>query len=184
MSIADHLETYLGTIDWGWRLNDRTHPIQAVRFNNQPFEGAITYSTLGMSDFAFALPGTSKQVSMELLFTAWKNFPSDEIASFLLSFCEFILSKGCFLSPGDVIGPSQPIIDNVAANAVFISHPMIFCDELAIFKETSPWTIFPWVIPIMEQEAYFVKSNGWSEFADLLEYNNPDLLDLNRPSII
>jgi hypothetical protein len=41
-----------------------------------------------------------------------------------------------------------------------------------------------WLIPLLTEEANFVKDRGWSLFEDVLELENPDLMDLNRGSIV
>jgi hypothetical protein len=145
--------------------------------------GAITYVTLGMSNFVLPLSDV-KQVRLELLFTAWANFNSKDISWLLIRLCDLVLSKKQALLRGDVVGPNTSVIPGVAANAVYAAMPVIFCNELAVFKETDPPTVVVWVLPIMEEEAKFIRSNGWSKFEDLLEACNPDLLDLNRPSTV
>jgi hypothetical protein len=37
---------------------------------------------------------------------------------------------------------------------------------------------------LLTEEANFVKDRGWSLFEDVLELENPDLMDLNRGSIV
>jgi succinate dehydrogenase flavin-adding protein (antitoxin of CptAB toxin-antitoxin module) len=39
-------------------------------------------------------------------------------------------------------------------------------------------------VPISTEEADIVRTHGWSEFEDLLEAQDPDLFDLNRPSVV
>jgi hypothetical protein len=183
MNITDHFEKYLGRFESGW--GDKSCRIQVVQFKQQPFDGAITYATIGMSHIILPF-SESKSIRHELLFSAHESFSSEDIASFLLSFSEFVLSKSQALWRGDVVGPSTPIIDGVAMNAVYASIPVIFDRNLAVFSESDlvPPIVLVWILPIFEQEAKFVKSNGWEMFESILEEINPDLLDLNRPCVI
>lgn len=183
MNIVDHLEAHLGAIDGGWGPTEGSSQIQVVRFNSQPFEGAVTYSTLGMSRTVLPLSDV-KQVRQELLFTAYERFPPEQIASFLLTFCEYVLSKNRALLRGDVVGPSTPLISGVAVNAVYAALPVVFSDGLATFAGSTPATVLVWLLPILGNEAAFIKSSGWGKFEDLLEARDPDLWDLNRPSLV
>jgi hypothetical protein len=106
------------------------------------------------------------------------------VASFLSTFANSIVSSGRGLLRGDVIGPSGPIILGSLLNSVYSAIPMIFPERFFVFEGTVPETIFPWVIPIHEDEANYIRANGWIKFEELLEQENPELWDLSRKSII
>ncbi|MDR1063952.1 MAG: DUF2185 domain-containing protein [Azoarcus sp.] len=184
MNIVDHLEKYLGRAESCWS-NDEFKQAKIIQFKQRPCDGAITYATLGMSQTILPL-SDNKYVRHELLFAAYEHYPSRDIATFLLSFSEFVLSKDQALWRGDVIGPSTPIIDGIAMNSVYSNIPVIFDKNLSTFYESEsiPPVVLIWVLPILQQEAEFIKLNGWGKFEDILETRNPDLLDLNRSSVI
>jgi hypothetical protein len=125
-----------------------------------------------------------REVRQELVFTAYENFPAEEIASFMLSFCDYILTRNQALLRGNVVGPSAPLIPNVAVNSVYASIPVIFDESFSTYRTSSPHTVMVWLIPLLKEEAVFVKANGWNRFEEVLEHENPDLMELNRVSIV
>lgn len=183
MSIIQHLETHLGEIDKGWNDTNSEHTIKVVKFENQPFENVITYSTLGLSNFVLPMieDRTSRQ---EFVFSAYKQFNNEYIASFLLTFAEHILSKNKALLRGEVIGPNAPIIWGTLLNSVYSAIPIVFENSFAVYDGTIPPTVFVWIIPLHEEEANYVRANGWVKFENLLETVDPDIWNLNRNSII
>ncbi len=51
MTIIEHLETNLGLIAEGWKNDSAVGDVlQVVRFADQPFKGASTFSTIGLSE--------------------------------------------------------------------------------------------------------------------------------------
>lgn len=85
---------------------------------------------------------------------------------------------------GEVVGPSTPLIPDVAANALSASLPAIYPDELACYRGAKPPTVLVWLVPLVGQECETVRRNGWSNFEKLLKKGDPDLLDLGRPSVV
>jgi len=73
---------------------------------------------------------------------------------------------------------------DVSLNAIYAAIPVVFDEGFATYSDTSPPTIFVWLIPLHGTEAKFVKKNGWSQFEDILEAKDPDLWDLNRDPVL
>ncbi|WP_322614413.1 suppressor of fused domain protein [Pseudomonas sp. BIC9C] len=183
MTLVSHIEQTLGALDLGWSFSENSSPVQVVRFRNQPFDGAVTYVTLGLSNTPLQM-SQGRKVRQEFVFTAYEKFAAEEIASFMLSFCDYVLAKDQALLRGDVIGPSAPLITGVAVNSLYASIPVLFDEGFSTYKESSPHTVMVWLVPLLETEAQFVKSNGWSQFEDVLEHMDPDLWELNRAPIV
>lgn len=178
-NIAQHLEQHLGTIAEGW--GDRGG-IQVVRFPDTPEPGVDTYSTLGLSETALPMSG-GRAVRQELLVTVYASYDRTAVASFLLSFAEYIASQKRALLRGDVVGPSIPVIPGVRANAVYASMPVFFPDEFSTFRGSDPATVMVWLLPLPPVDAELVKSQGWDAFEDRLEAEAVDFWDLDRPSL-
>jgi len=183
MTLVEHLEQYLGEIDGGWKDPQSQNSVQVVVFYDQPFEDINTYTTLGLSDYLFVSPAETP-CRQELVFTAYKNFDSQKVASFLSTFADSVILSHTPLLRGGVIGPSAPIILGSPLNSIYSAVPMIFPENFGVYRESIPKTIFPWVIPIHEEEANYVRANGWSKFECLLEDTNPELWDLRRSSTV
>lgn len=181
MKIIEHIETYLGEITSGFLSKNDKISIQALEFQNTPIPDVNTYLTLGVSNFEFHR-FNEKKYRQEYLFAAHKSFDKSEIASMLLTFSESIIEKKIALLRGEVIGEKQ-LISDVKANALYVSIPVFWDDEFHEFSDSTPPTIFIWLMPIMSEEYNFVKSNGWNAFEDKLEVSDCDFWDLNRESI-
>lgn len=183
MNIIDHVESFLGSICKGWTLSEQTDAIQVVRFADQPFPGVSTFVSLGLSRKPLLMPN-GRNVRQELVFSADARYSEDEVASFMLTFCEFILARQQPLLRGDVVGPSSLIVKSADKNAVYATIPTIFPDGFRTFSDSGSDTVLVWLIPLASSEADFVKSYGWSRFEDILEAKDPDLTNLNRDSVV
>jgi hypothetical protein len=180
MSLINHVEYFLGAIDDAWQSESG---IKVAHFRDKPVDGVATYVTLGLSHHVLPMHG-ERTVREELVFSAYEKYPRAQIASFLLTFCDFVLSKHKALLRSNVIGPSDPIMPDVSLNAIYAAIPVVFDEGFATYSDTSPPTIFVWLIPLHGTEAKFVKKNGWSQFEDILEAKDPDLWDLNRDPVL
>src|SRR5260221_7114759 len=109
MNLVEHLENHLGEINEGWKDRNLHNFVQIVSFKDRPYEDINTYTTLGLSNYELPMR-SGKPIRLELVFTAYRNFISERIASFLSTFAESIVSSNKALLRGDVIGPSGPII--------------------------------------------------------------------------
>jgi hypothetical protein len=182
--LVQHIERHLGTLDTGWKLKGgKEGGIQVVAFPDEPYEGVITYVTLGLSRSPLPMPG-DRQVRQELVFIADRGYPREQVSSFLLTFAEYVRSQHRALLRGDVVGPGPALIPGVASKAVYATLPFLHDDGLATFSEGEPATVFVWVVPLRTEEADLVRKQGWEHFEDLLEQNDPDFGDLDRPSVI
>lgn len=153
-----------------------------VRFKNQPFESVTTYVTLGFSDHVLNMK-EGKDVFQELVFSTYEKYPSEQIASFMVTFAEYLLSKEKALLRDDVVGPSSPLIPGVSVNGVYSSIPVFFDDDFYVYDGGQLPTVLVWLIPLLSDECGFVKQSGWNSFEDILESKDPDLLDLDRLSV-
>lgn len=183
MTLIEHLESHLGDISGGWRDPNRQNPIQVAGFFDQPFKDINTYSTIGLSEHRL-VTATGKYIHQELVCTAYRNFAGEKIASFLSTFADSIVSSHKALLRGDVVGPTGPVILGSLLNSVYVAVPMIFPESFEVFDAAVPGIAFLWVIPIHEDEARFVRMNGWERFDELLEEKNPELWDLHRESVV
>lgn len=183
MNIINHLEKHLGEIETGWKHTNASSEVSIVRFINQPVDGLSTYTTFGTSHHKLSL-ANNKEIRQELIFTALNNIPSGEISSFLLRMSDLVLSKHEGFLRGQVIGPGEQLFSGSSMNAVYATMPVLFSEGLAIFEGSSPSTVMVWLIPIYADETKYIDELGWEEFENILEPKDPDLWDLNRPSVI
>lgn len=190
MSIVEHLERHLGTIQCGWNSSSNcadappigTSRVQVVRFENTLWDDAVSYSTLGLSERVKHL-SDGRTIRQELLFATHAKYTPAHIASFLLSFAEWVAERDGALLRGQVIGPSTPLVTGARANAVYVSNPVIFPDGISPYVGAPPTTILAWLIPLVSDEADRIRNIGWERFEETLESSDIDFFDLDRDSI-
>ena len=177
--IVQHLESHLGQIARGW---GDAGDIQVVQFPDQPQPGVVTYTTLGLASTPLPM-NQGRTVRQELLVSVDSSFDAKSVASFLVTFAEYVRAQNRALLRGDVVGPSDPLIPGVRASAVYASVPVFFDDAFATYRDSSPPTVLVWLIPLPHEDAEFVNTQGWEPFEDKLESATVDFWDLNRPPI-
>lgn len=181
--LVEHLERHLGPLDAGWKpRGEADEGIRVVRFADQPEPGVTTYVTLGLSRRPLPMPG-GRQVRQELLFVADDRAPAEQVASFLMTFAEWVAGRGRALLRGDVVGPGPSLIPEVACDSIYAAIPVLHEDGLATFPGSEPPTVIVWAMPLRRSEAELVRERGWESFEDLLERRPPDFADLDRPAV-
>ena len=85
---------------------------------------------------------------------------------------------------GDVVRLGSGLVDGSALNAVYVTMPVYLPDEFATFHGPTDDVVVAWLVPISADERAFVNQHGWSRFEDVLVEQDPDLVDVNRPSCI
>lgn len=178
--IVQHLEAHFGKIARGW---GDAGGIQVAQFPDQPQKGIVTYSTLGLSSIPLPM-NQGRTVRQELIFSVESSFDARSVASFLVTFAEYVRAQNRALLRGDVVGPSDPLIPGVRASAVYASLPVFFDDDVATYHGSSPPTVLVWLIPLPPEDAEFVKAQGWESFEDKLEVASVDFWNLNRAPLM
>jgi hypothetical protein len=176
-----HLELHLGPMTAGSIFNEPR--IQVARFANQPFDGAITYATLGLSNHVLQQRSGSP-LRMELLFSCYIRFEAWNLSGLPALVVQDVLREHNSVERGQVLGPAGPIDQRCMMEGFYCAAPVAYPDDLKIFRGTDPPTIFVWLIPVTHDEIHYVSNHGWSAFEDLIEKFNPDLCDLERPSML
>lgn len=179
MNLITHLENELGPICEGW---GEAGQIRVAKFQDQPWDGVSTYSTIGFSHHPLsATAGEQKRIRAELLFSAYSQVRGSEIASVLLTFSEYLIGQGRALLRGDVVGPSRELIPGSQLCALYASMPVFFDDNFSVFCGSDFSTVLIWLIPLYESEANYVKACGWDRFEDRMESMSVDFCNLRRP---
>lgn len=128
---------------------------------------------------------SEKEIHQELIFVSESSIGDINIPAILQQVGMMILQKNNALLRGDVIGPFGPLFNNSKLEALYSSIPVYFPDAFHTFRMSDNSSIvMTWLFPITSEEATFIKEIGWSNFEDILEDIDPDLIDLNRESII
>jgi hypothetical protein len=68
--------------------------------------------------------------------------------------------------------------------AMYVSLPVVFPKSFWVYEDVSPAVVLVWPIPIHPEEVGYIATHGWNAFEDLLESEDPDLLDFTRKPVI
>jgi hypothetical protein len=185
MTLSEHLEKHLGSIAGGWSETRAGSELdfQIVLLQNAPMKTACTLTTLGLSG-ALLDQGDGSFIRQELLFACYEKFRFCDPQNLIAGVASQVLQSRHALHRGRVLGPLGPLFDSSPRlQALYCAVPVYFPRPFHTYAETSPVTIFVWLLPITTDEATYVETRGWSTFETELSKRDPDLLDLNRRSI-
>lgn len=184
--LVRHLETHLGQISGGWKDSDGTDwPFYVVRFLGGPISDTVTYSTLGLSDVPLPSPVSDKQVTHELIFMTRLLTSDRNVPAILHELGVEAISRQRPYLAHEVIGPRGTLIEGTKMEALYVTVPVYLPDSFAVCQSPEGASrVFAWLVPITRDEAAFIRTKGWKEFEELLCSTDPDLLDLNRSSVV
>ena len=174
------MEQHLGPIATGVMYDDP--PLQVVQFDNQPFHGAVTFATLGLSHHTLQ-QDRGPDIRMELLLGCDQRFVPWNPAGLLAAVAKDLIAKHQALRLGDVLGPAGPIKEGSSCHGFLCLAPGYYSEALEAFEESAPQTLFALLIPVTHDEIHFIWNHGWSAFQDRLAAQDPDVWNLERSSI-
>ncbi|HYN22751.1 MAG TPA: suppressor of fused domain protein [Thermoanaerobaculia bacterium] len=175
-----HLERHLGPIQTGWRLPG-ADSVFVVRFDDRPLEGAVTYTTVGLSE-TLLHQEDGGNLRQELLFCCWAPERDDDIVGLLMVVAGDVLQSEQAFAHGQVLGPAGPLVPDGNVEALYCTAPVYFDDEFHAFRGVDPPVIIVWLVPLTRDEAAAAQTD--ENFEDLLVEADPDFLDLSRESIL
>jgi len=187
MSLPQHLEKYLGTIQGGWSqdADGGKMPFQVVEFERGPRPDTVAFSTLGLSKTPLHSSATGKTIHHELLIALPESMRHGPAPGILQQIGQEALANGHALLRGDVIGPHRALVSNDSQmEALYASPPVYFPDELATYREDDRDVVMVWLIPITRAEAVFVRMHGWNRFEDELVRTDANLIDPGRTTVL
>ena len=183
--LVAHFEKFLGPVRSGWMAGptgDRM-PFQVVRWTQGSDVGSMTYSSLGLSRHRLQGRG-GVETRQELVLLATPSLPVEYVLTVLNDAGRAALDVGRGLRQGDVLGPVAPPVPGSAMAALYVAMPDYFPDELALYEPgDGPPVEVLWLVPVSAREYDFVEAYGWEAFEDLLEAQDPDLVDVYRSEI-
>ena len=185
--LIDHLERHLGAIQSGWpsrTIGSSKPSFQVAQFSSGSGPGTVGYATLGLHRQALRSPASNKHIHMELLALLPTYLEAHQAAAILLQVGETVGTSGLALLRGHVIGPAGRIWDESEMTAFYVGIPVYFPDAFAGVVVDGVDVVLAWLIPIYSAEAEYIWGAGWESFEQLLAELDPDLTDLQRPSVV
>lgn len=177
--VSHHYHRFMGQPVTTW-IND-LYPFQVCRFDDQPYEGCITYATLGMSEFPLKRPDSLEGVQ-EIVFIAYPAFADRHIEDLLFVVGGNVVRRGTVLLKGEILGPAGPLVRGATVEALLCSSPPYFPDDFDQIEQQPP-IVMVGLVPITRDEAAYGQSHGWPLLEEQMVEEQPDLADLLRPSM-
>jgi hypothetical protein len=182
--IRDHIEKTLGPItkEWEHRADGSQLPFAIAQVDDQPMSGAVSYVTMGLSDWELRFP-SGTPARQELVIACHRKHAVENVQGLLAGLAVERSQSRRALARGEVEGPAGPLLPTTELQALYASLPVYFTESFSKDASTTPPTHFMWLVPISVEEASFVSRQGWNAFEDLLVKQDPDLLDLTRHKV-
>lgn len=178
----DYLEKTLGGLEMGWYDGD---PVKVVKFSDGPFDGAVTFMSLGLSNTELGSYGTVKKYRQEVVLVARRDFGERNISRILSQITTWLLDHTMALLRGDVLGPNGVMFEGTHMEAFYVSQPAYHPEHFYTYDDGLALPIIHvMLVPITAKEAEFVRLQGWSAFEDMLVELDPDLTDFFRESLV
>jgi hypothetical protein len=144
-------------------------------FDDTPCDSASTFATGGLS----------RPIGQELLFSCYTRQATDKTTKLLGVIAQQLFEERVGLRRGQVLGPAGPIEDGARVEAFYVCPPVYYPRALEPFEAGDLHVHFFWLVPIHAAEAEWINrhDDATIRFEDLLQDQDPDLLDLRRPPL-
>jgi hypothetical protein len=144
-------------------------------FDDTPCEGASTFATAGLSP----------TIGQELLFSCHTPQATAKTTKLLGAIAEQLCQGKAGVRRGLVLGPAGPIEDGALVEAFYVCTPVYYPAELEPLDAADLHVHFFWLVPIHASEATWIRAHDDESyrFEDLLQAQDPDLLDLRRAPV-
>jgi hypothetical protein len=184
--VIEHLESFLGPIETGWRHDESGGPLSfdVALFRRGPSADTVSFSTVGLSKHSLRSPRSEKAIHHELVIATKRDFGTRNIPALLQQMGMEAIQRDRAYLRGEVIGPRDDLFRGTDKVALYVSAPSCFPDSFArVVTPDNAIVVFAWLIPITRAEAELVTREGWERFEDTLVSADADLMDFNRNSV-
>ncbi len=156
--------------------------VRVLVFLDQPFDAAMTLVTEGLAALGHNA-ATHEPLGEELLLSLNGEYFSEKLLDFFAKFLTVLVRDGEPLGRGDVVRLSSSIPGS-SMSALYVCQPTYFSRALwQIVDDAGRERLVRWVFPIHRQEVDYIGRFGADAFEKLLEIQDPDVLDLQRPAV-
>ncbi|MEU7926677.1 suppressor of fused domain protein [Micromonospora sp. NPDC049107] len=187
--LIDHLERRLGQLTGGWKGTARNGlpTVNVAYLTGGIFAATTGYATVGLSRVPLHRPGHDAHLFLE--FIAAEHGPADVTHSMFPRALEFVVSR-CLdareaVLRGNVIPLPKDIVGDSGFASLYAALPVYYDPDFkSVILENGDAVAIVWLIPVTSGEAQFVADHGWERFEQILLQRDPDLMDMNRESIV
>ena len=175
--ILDHYEKYLGSFIGAIPYSDNKYQIQLLGFD-RAVENSLLLATLGLSKYSENINNCC-----EVVMAVDKDY--DDCAEVFMNAVFYAVSNRMNFGRGTLIEGANNIIKDFSQKhnktAVYFTEQYILPDGFTTIEEKCKIYLGFFV---SKDEADYIKRYGSEKFEDILEQNNVDVIEINRPSVI
>lgn len=175
--LLDHYKEYLGDFIGADSYSDNKHQIQLLGFD-KTIENSLLFATLGLSKYSKSINNCC-----EVILATDGDY--DKCAEIFMNTIFYVLSNKMNFGRGVLVEGVDNIVEGFSKQhnkvAVYFTEVYIFPEEFSIIEDKCKMYMGFF---ISSKEVDYIKNYGCEEFEDLLEQNNVDVIEMDRPSII
>ncbi|MCJ8311613.1 MAG: suppressor of fused domain protein [Saccharospirillaceae bacterium] len=180
-NVPEHLDKVLGVQE-----NQTTHSFEdndfwILEYENTPFDKVKSYISVGLGRHLLKQP-SGKNIRQELMFTILKKFEHVSIEKSLASLSLDFIDRHIPIPDNQVIPWQGGVFEDYEYSAVYCTSARHMPEEFEIING-NPLLVFVWLIPIFPEEREYIQIFGWESFEELIDEQQPNFFDLDRPRI-
>ncbi|GIG00250.1 suppressor of fused domain protein [Catellatospora citrea] len=179
-----HLESFLGLITGGTRGDDSTPSgVQVAWFaEDVPFAGVTTMATVGLSRYHLA-QSTDAGIHHELLMHLPTHGQPANAAGVLFQVARMAIARGYGLARGEILGPSGTLFEGTPMTALYAATPGYLPAAFHTCETSAATIVMTCLVPLTTSDAIYARTHGWRALEQAIAEEQPDLVNLNRPSL-
>jgi hypothetical protein len=164
---------------------DESHKLSVLSLVDPIDHNVSIYCTIGLSDSEnkVEVKGAFENIPVELFMTGYKKF--DKVSNVLSTTGFFIMKDKYECRPGAVF---KYMIDyyykGLTMRHAYFTSPFLWQEKLDQLELDSKKVSFLMIIPISDAELDYKIQHGDDALENLLQDNEIDFYDLNRPSVV
>lgn len=185
-ALVQHIEKHLGVIQGGWSRDafGVAQDYTVVRTASGPTLGTECMCTVGLGHHGLRSRVSTRVIHHELLMIFRSASGVRGRPAAIQDCARRARESGFAFLRGDIVRAPGRAIAGTRFDALYVSLPAYLPDSFASCIEPGVGEIvFAWLVPVYESEARYVAQHGWEAFENILEENDPDLLDDDREPI-
>ncbi len=177
--VSEHLQSHLGSISR--RIAGVDDSWDVLVFDDEPMTGAVAFASCGLSSVVVRQPDKSP-IRQELLLTFRPGSVSDGEVVRLIDLLSGHMRAGESLLRGSLHGLAPGLLSGARnVEDLYVTLPVYFDDALRKIEPPSAEPIvLMWAVPLVPEEARWLRRTGWKGFEEILEVADPDLTDPRR----
>lgn len=164
-----------------WDEARKSH-VDLISSSDRPYEGVVSYGTIGLSDHPLIQEEKEFPVRLELLGVSRDVYGEFPRMLTTAAFC--VINDLWFCSPGSILRNAVDMYDSSLSMKHFMFVSSFLWEGLEKMEFESKSIVWLLAVPISENERVYAEKNGTDALEDLFEKEQIDVFDLGRSSVL